>query len=66
MLSIIGFANFWIIWRSRNLDEIGVDTSKLNSLAERAFSDSATATNPRKPQLEELEMVLSEAIGQGR
>ena len=50
----------------KSLDEIGVDTSKLNSLAERAFSDSATATNPRKPQLEELEMVLSEAIGQGR
>ena len=50
----------------KSLDEIGVDTSKLNSLAERAFSDSATATNPRKPQLEELEMVLREAISHGR
>ena len=49
-----------------SLDEIGVNTSKVNSLAERAFSDSATATNPRKPQLEELEMVLREAISHGR
>jgi alcohol dehydrogenase class IV len=50
----------------RSLAEIGLDTSKVSSLAERAFSDSATATNPRKPQLEELEMVLNEAISQGR
>ena len=50
----------------KSLAEIGVDTSKVNSLAERAFSDSATATNPRKPQLEELEMLLGEAISQGR
>lgn len=50
----------------RSLADIGVDTNKISSLAERAFSDSATATNPRKPQLEELEMVLSEAISQGR
>ena len=50
----------------RSLAEIGLDTSKVSSLAERAFSDSATATNPRKPQLEELEMLLGEAISQGR
>ena len=50
----------------KSLAEIGVDTSKVNSLAQRAFSDSATATNPRKPQLEELEMLLGEAISQGR
>ena len=50
----------------RSLAEIGLDTSKVSSLAERAFSDSATATNPRKPQLEEVEMLLNEAISQGR
>ena len=50
----------------KSLAEIGVDTSKVNSLAQRAFSDSATATNPRKPQLEEVEMLLNEAISQGR
>ena len=50
----------------RSLAEIGLDTSKVSSLAERAFSDSATATNPRKPELKELEMVLNEAISQGR
>ena len=50
----------------RSLAEIGLDTSKVSSLAERAFSDSATATNPRKPQLEEVEVLLNEAISQGR
>ena len=50
----------------KSLAEIGVDTNKVSSLAKRAFSDSATATNPRKPKLEELEMVLREAISQGR
>ena len=50
----------------RSLAEIGLDTSKVSSLAERAFSDSATATNPRKPQLEEVEMLLNGAISQGR
>ena len=50
----------------RSLADIGLDTNKVSSLAKRAFSDSATATNPRKPQLEELEMVLREAISQGR
>ena len=50
----------------KSLAEIGVDTSKVSSLAKRAFNDSATATNPRKPTLEELEMVLREAISQGR
>ena len=50
----------------RSLADIGLDTNKVSSLAKRAFRDSATATNPRKPQLEELEMVLREAISQGR
>ena len=50
----------------KSLAEIGVDTNKVSSLAKRAFRDSATATNPRKPKLEELEMVLREAISQGR
>ena len=50
----------------RSLADIGVDTSKVSSLAKRAFSDSATATNPRKPDLESLEIVLLEAITQGR
>ena len=46
----------------KSLDELGVEKTKVSSLAERAFSDSATATNPREPELEELEMVLLEAI----
>ena len=50
----------------KSLDEIGVENTKLSSLAERAFSDSATGTNPRKPGLAELETVLSEAISRGR
>ena len=50
----------------RSLADIGVDTNKVSSLAKRAFSDSATATNPRKPQLEELEMILGEVISRGR
>ena len=49
-----------------SLAEIGVDTSEVKSLAKRAFNDSATGTNPRKPGLEELEMVLREAITKGR
>ncbi len=48
------------------LDEIGVEKTKVSSIAKRAFSDSATGTNPRKPDLEELEMVLHEAIRPGR
>jgi len=50
----------------RSLADIGVDTNKVSSLAKRAFSDSATATNPRKPDLEALEIVILEAITQGR
>jgi alcohol dehydrogenase class IV len=50
----------------KSLVEIGVEKSKVSALAKRALSDSATRTNPRKPELEELEMVLSEAISQGR
>lgn len=50
----------------KSLAEIGVETSKVSSLAKRAFSDTATGTNPRKPKLEELEMVLREAITKGR
>ena len=50
----------------RSLADIGLDTKKVSSLAKRAFSDSATVTNPRKPDLETLEMVLLEAITQGR
>ncbi len=50
----------------KSLDEIGVETTKISSLAKRAFGDSATGTNPRKPELEQLEMVLREAISQGR
>ncbi|MEG3592730.1 MAG: iron-containing alcohol dehydrogenase [Pseudomonadota bacterium] len=48
------------------LDEIGVEKAKVSSIAKRAFSDSATGTNPRKLDLEELEMVLLEAISRGR
>lgn len=50
----------------KSLDEIGVETIKISSLARRALVDSATGTNPRKPELEQLEMVLREAISQGR
>ena len=50
----------------KSLTDIGVDTNKVRSLAKRAFDDSATGTNPRKPQLEELEIVLREAITKGR
>lgn len=50
----------------KSLAEIGVEKTRVSSLAKRAFSDSATGTNPRKPQLEELELVLLEAISQGR
>jgi alcohol dehydrogenase class IV len=50
----------------KSLDEIGVETIKISSLARRALVDSATGTNPRKPELERVEMVLREAISQGR
>jgi alcohol dehydrogenase class IV len=50
----------------KSLGEIGVQKTKVSSLAKRAFCDSATTTNPRKPKLEELEMVLREAISHGR
>lgn len=50
----------------KSLEEIGVETIKISSLARRALVDSATGTNPRKPELEQLEMVLREAISQGR
>ena len=50
----------------KSLDEIGVEKTKVKSLAKRAFGDSATTTNPRKPTLKELEMVLREAISHGR
>ena len=50
----------------KSLADIGVDTNEVSSLATRAYSDSATATNPRKPQLKELEIVLREAISKGR
>ena len=50
----------------KSLDEIGVEKTKVSSLAKRALGDSATETNPRKPELEQLEMVLREAIIQGR
>lgn len=50
----------------KSLGEIGVEKTKVRSLAKRALRDSATRTNPRNPDLEELEMVLREAITQGR
>ena len=50
----------------KSLNEIGVEKNKVSSLAKRAFSDSATGTNPRRLELKELEMVLHEAISQGR
>jgi len=50
----------------KSLGEIGVEKTKVHSLAKRALSDSATGTNPRNPDLKELEMVLREAITQGR
>ena len=50
----------------KSLDEIGVEEIKVSSLARRAFSDSATGTNPRNPELEELEMVIRDAITKGR
>ena len=50
----------------KNLKEIGVDESSLNSLAERALKDSAFTTNPRFASLEEMEEIIYQSLNSGR
>ena len=50
----------------KNLKEIGVDESSLNSFAERALKDSAFTTNPRSASLEEMEEIIYQSLNLGR
>ena len=50
----------------KNLKEIGIDESSLNSLAEKALKDSAFATNPKTASLEEMEEIIYQSLNSGR
>ena len=50
----------------KNLKEIGIDESSLNSLAEKALKDSAFATNPKTASLEEMEEIIYQSLNPGR
>jgi len=50
----------------KNLKDIGIKESSLNSLSKKALTDSAFATNPRTASLQEMKDIISQSIFEGR
>ena len=50
----------------KNLSEIGVEDSAINSLAEKALKDSAYSTNPRLASFEEMRELIKVSLHNGR
>ena len=50
----------------KNLTEIGIKDSSLDSLSKKALTDSAFATNPRTATLQEMKDIISQSIFEGR
>ena len=50
----------------KNLTDIGIKDSSLDSLSKKALSDSAFATNPRTATLQEMKDIISQSIFEGR
>ena len=50
----------------KNLKDIGIKESSLNSLSKKALTDSAFATNPRTATLQEMKNIISQSIFEGR
>jgi alcohol dehydrogenase class IV len=50
----------------KNLKDIGIKESSINSLSKKALTDSAFATNPRTASLQEMKDIISQSIFEGR
>ena len=50
----------------KNLTDIGIKDSSLDSLSKKALTDSAFATNPRTATLQEMKNIISQSIFEGR
>ena len=50
----------------KNLKEIGINETSINSLAEKALKDSAFATNPRTASKEEMKEIIFQSLNLGR
>ena len=50
----------------KNLTDIGIKDSSLDSLSKKALTDSAFATNPRTATLQEMKDIISQSIFEGR
>lgn len=50
----------------KNLGDIGIKDSSLDSLSKKALKDSAFATNPRTATLQEMKDIISQSIFKGR
>ena len=50
----------------KNLLDIGIKDSSLDSLSKKALTDSAFATNPRTATLQEMKEIISQSIFEGR
>ena len=50
----------------KNLTDIGIKDSSLDSLSKKALTDSAFATNPRTATLQEMKEIISQSIFEGR
>ena len=50
----------------KNLGDIGIKDSSLDSLSKKALKDSAFATNPRTATLQEMKDIIAQSIFKGR